>query len=94
MYYGKTRIKHCIVELGDDWDVALPDTEVELDFISQRLTGFADAQDFFIAGSAFPDQNSRFRYLVRTPLISNYSLLLNDPSYSPIQTGNEDPEYK
>ena len=76
--------------------MAIPDTETELDFITQRLTGLADAQDFFIAGSAFPDRNSHFSYIVENTIsFATIEDLVNlPPSYSPVQTGDEDTEYK
>ena len=69
-------------ELGDGWGPTVLETEVEHDFIRQSQRGLSDAQNYFIAGSAFPETSGSFDYI-----FTSYPGTI-EPSYSPIPSGN------
>ena len=55
-------------DLGDGWGPAVLETEVEHDFIRQSERGLTNAQNYFIAGSAFPNTSGSFDYSTQLTL--------------------------
>ena len=75
-------------ELGEGWGPTVLETELEHDFIRQSQKGLSDAQDYFIAGSRYPNQTGHFPYHVSVawrPVRPITEIL-----YSTKQLGNKD----
>ena len=76
-------------ELGDGWAPAVLETEIERDFIRQSQKGLGDAKDYFIGGSAYPEDTGTFDY----PSPYGWKLTARpnpnaEPAYSTTQSGN------
>ena len=67
--------------LGDGWGPAVLETEIEHDFIKAGQKGLSNAQDYFIAGSAYPRHRGSFNYYSRRPFDDL------SPAYLTTQTG-------
>ena len=74
-----------IAELGDGWEPVILETEVEHDFIKQSQRGLTNQDDYFIAGSAYPDVIGPFDYSAPFGFKPQGT---PDPAYSPSQSGN------